>query len=142
MGGLTTQAANWTANLTTEIKVTRRRLSLEIHDKLQRGPGGSRGRKASPEGPEQDGGGPLSLPPPPPPAEQEDEEDSRPFDLLGEELAFIDAEDSDRRSGRPSPLPALRRAKHRGRRKQPRRANGYPGRQEHSSPTTDKGEDV
>eukprot|EP00061_Rhincodon_typus_P009623 g33263.t1 len=99
MGGLTTQAANWTANLTTEIKVTRQRLSLEIHDKAQRG-GVALVQKASPEAQ----GSPRPDPGPRGWEEAEaEDEDSRPFDFLGEDLAFIDAEESDRLSGRPSP---------------------------------------
>ncbi|XP_048475594.1 potassium channel subfamily K member 4-like [Rhincodon typus] len=138
MGGLTTQAANWTANLTTEIKVTRQRLSLEIHDKAQRG-GVALVQKASPEAQ----GSPRLDPGPRGWEEAEaEDEDSRPFDFLGEDLAFIDAEESDRLSGRPSPVPAVHRAKCRGHHKQPRRANGYLGRQEHPSQTRDTGDNI
>ncbi|XP_032818966.1 potassium channel subfamily K member 2-like isoform X1 [Petromyzon marinus] len=36
VGEIRAQAAEWKANVTAELKVTRRRLSVEIHDKLQR----------------------------------------------------------------------------------------------------------
>ncbi|XP_067877726.1 potassium channel subfamily K member 10-like [Heterodontus francisci] len=130
MGDLTAHAANWTANITTEIKVTRRRLSSEIHDMLQRAV--TPGPQPLTDG---EGGAPGSEPSLPPAPGNE----SQPIDFLGEDLAFIDAEESDRRSGRslrPSPLPAVNRGKRKGRRKHQKKANDYPAR------TRDKGENV
>uniref|UniRef100_UPI00398F19D7 potassium channel subfamily K member 2-like n=1 Tax=Pristiophorus japonicus TaxID=55135 RepID=UPI00398F19D7 len=130
MGGLTAHAANWTANITTEIKGVRRpQLSFEFPDKPGQGEE------------EEEGAGPQQPPAPSPIRPR----DSQPIDFLAENLAFIDAEESDRRSGRsgrPSPRPRVRGGKRRGRPGHSSEANGYLGQLEPPGRTRDKGENV
>ncbi|XP_067831611.1 potassium channel subfamily K member 2-like [Heptranchias perlo] len=155
MGGLTAQAANWTANISTEIKGTRPRLSFDFHDKFQRAASLRQKPPLPPPG-EREGESGGSEPPSPPGGKPQARaleslcgsrsgDSQTPIDFLGENLVFIDAEDSDRRSAlsqRVSPRPEARSHKRRSQPKCQREANGYIGGLEPGGRTRDKGENV